>query len=191
MPTDLTKELAEQLDFHWQAAARGRLDGLTDEEYLWQPAQVCWTVRHRDEQTPSWVGTPAGSGDWLIDFKQPEPDPPPVTSIAWRLGHIIVGVLGQRAHSHFGGPPCDYFIWDYAGTAQGALQQLDDAYESWMTGVRGLTEETLWRPVGPAEGPWAEAPMITLVLHISRETIHHLAEIALLRDLWAHRPLSG
>jgi hypothetical protein len=29
--------------------------------------------------------------------------------------------------------------------------------------------------------------MATLVLHINRELIHHGAEIALLRDLWAHR----
>lgn len=28
--------------------------------------------------------------------------------------------------------------------------------------------------------------MLTLVLHLNRETIHHLAEVALLRDLWAH-----
>jgi hypothetical protein len=29
--------------------------------------------------------------------------------------------------------------------------------------------------------------MLELVLHINREMIHHLAEIALLRDLYAHR----
>jgi hypothetical protein len=29
--------------------------------------------------------------------------------------------------------------------------------------------------------------MATLILHINREVIHHGAEIALLRDLYAHR----
>jgi hypothetical protein len=29
-------------------------------------------------------------------------------------------------------------------------------------------------------------PMATLVLHLNREVFHHLAEVALLRDLWAH-----
>ena len=29
--------------------------------------------------------------------------------------------------------------------------------------------------------------MVGLVLHINREAIHHLAEVALLRDLFAHR----
>ncbi len=34
------------------------------------------------------------------------------------------------------------------------------------------------------------APRATLLLHINRELIHHGAEIALLRDLYAHRPLT-
>ena len=37
-----------------------------------------------------------------------------------------------------------------------------------------------------AEHDWAAAPMLDLVLHINRESIHHLAEAALLRDLWAN-----
>ena len=34
---------------------------------------------------------------------------------------------------------------------------------------------------------YAEYPMAALVLHINREAIHHGAEIALLRDLYANR----
>jgi hypothetical protein len=133
------------------------------------------------------VNTRGGSGEWLIDWGVPEPDPAPVTSIAWRLGHIIVGVLGERVHNHFDGPPADYFSWDYAGMAAGALAQLDEGYGRWIAGVRALTTETLERPVGPAEGPFARSPMRDLVLHINREMIHHLAEVALLRDLWRQR----
>lgn len=184
---DLVTELADQLDWHWQHAARPRLDGLSDEEYLWEPSPGTWSVRHRDVAAPESATKRIGGGDWLVDWAYPEPDQAPVTSIAWRVGHVIVGCLGARAHSHFGGPDADVLTWDYAGTAQGALHQLDDAYGHWIAGVRGLTEAALWRPVGPAEGPWHEAPMITLVLHINREVIHHLAEVALLRDLWAHR----
>jgi hypothetical protein len=55
-----------------------------------------------------------------------------------------------------------------------------------MAGVRHLTAEDLAKPIGPAEGPWADKPMLDLVLHINREVIHHGAEIALLRDLYAH-----
>lgn len=110
-----------------------------------------------------------------------------MTTIAWRLDHVIVGVLGLRSASHFGGPPCDYDSFGYAGTAAGALRQLDEAYATWTEGVRGLGAAGLAQPCGPAEGPFAEYPMGTLVLHINRETIHHGAEICLLRDLYRNR----
>jgi hypothetical protein len=127
--------------------------------------------------------------DGTIDFTYPEPPPAPFTTISWRLGHVIVGVLAIRAHHHFGGPQADYQTWKWATDADTALHQLDDAYRHWSDGVRGLTEDDLAKPVGPAEGPWAQAPMIDLVLHINREVIHHGAEICLLRDLYAHENL--
>jgi uncharacterized damage-inducible protein DinB len=110
-----------------------------------------------------------------------------VTTIAWRLAHVIVGVFGARVAAHFGGPPTDYQSFDYAGTADAALRQLDEVYDAWTTGVRKLDAEALGRPVGPAEGPWSEHSMAELVLHINREVIHHGAEVALLRDLYAAR----
>lgn len=170
MTKNLTDELAEQLDFHWQGALRPRLKGLTDDEYFFEPVPDCWTV-HRDGG---------------IDFAYPPPQPEPFTTIAWRMAHIIIGVFAARTHSHFGGPPADYQTWEYATDADTALRQLDDAYAGWITGVRGLDEADLAKPCGPAEGPYADEPMITLVLHINREAIHHGAEIACIRDLYAH-----
>ena len=109
--TDLIAHLTEQLDWHWQHQLRPRFDGLTDAEYFWEPVPDCWTVR-RD-------------GDRMIaDFAFPPPQPEPVTTIAWRLAHVIVGVLAVRAHSHFGGPPAAYETWDYAADAATALRQL-------------------------------------------------------------------
>jgi DinB superfamily len=96
-------------------------------------------------------------------------------------------VFGSRVADHFGGPPADYQTFHYAGTAAHALQQLDEAYAAWLAGVTSLGEAGLARPCGPAEGPFADYPMATLVLHINRETLHHGAEIALLRDLYANR----
>jgi hypothetical protein len=119
-----------------------------------------------------------------MDFAIPEPVPPPVTTIAWRLGHIIVGVLGMRVASHFGGPPVDYSSHRYPGDAATALAQLDEAYAAWIKGVSGLGPDGLARACGPAEGPWARASMAELVLHINREVLHHGAEVALLRDLY-------
>jgi hypothetical protein len=44
-----------------------------------------------------------------------------------------------------------------------------------------LGSDGLARPCGRAEGPFAEYPMASLVLHINRGAIHHSAEVALLR----------
>ena len=100
------------------------------------------------------------------------------------VGHLVVGVLGVRVASHFGGPPCDYATHRYPGDAATALAQLDAAYAGWIGGVRGLGPADMGRAVGPAEGPYADIPMAELVLHINREMLHHGAEIALLRDLY-------
>lgn len=181
MTIDWNHELADQLDGHWQHQLRPRLAGLTDDEYVWEPVPGAWNVRERGTST---APVAAGSGDFTIDFAVPEPDPAPVTTIAWRLGHIIVGCLGARNASHFGAPAVDYRTFEYAGTAADALRQLDAAYATWLAGVRGLGADGLTRPCGPAEGPYADYPLAALVLHINREVIHHGAEIALLRDLY-------
>ena len=184
MSIDWNGQLVDQLDRHWQHHLRPRLDGVTDDEYFWEPVPWCWSVRRRVESVAS---VAHGSGDYVIDYEWPESTPPPVTTIAWRLGHIIVGIFGQRSAAHFGGPPCDYDSFGYAGAAAEALRQLDEAYAVWIKGVRGLGAGGLARPCGPAEGAYAESPMAALVLHINRETIHHGAEVCLLRDLYRNR----
>ncbi|WP_372512270.1 DinB family protein [Mycolicibacterium gadium] len=175
MTTNMTEELAFQLDFHWTQALRPRLEGLTDDEYFWQPVPDCWTVH------------PDGG----VDFAYPAPEPAPFTTIAWRLAHVIVGVFAVRNHSHFGAPEASYETWSYATDAAAALGQLDEQYRVWTEGVRGLSEDDLWRPCGPAEGPYADYPMATLILHINREVIHHGAEIACIRDLYVHTTEKG
>jgi DinB superfamily len=181
MGIDWTTQLVEQLDWHWQGHVRPRLHGLSDDEYFWEPVSDSWSLRPRGTSS---APVQAGSGEFILEFAFPEPVPPPVTTIAWRLAHIIVGVFGARAGSHFGAPKLDYDSFVYAPTADEALRQLDETYAAWTTGVRGLDAEALERAVGPAEGPYAEHSMATLVLHINREAIHHSAEILLLRDLY-------
>lgn len=181
---DWMRLVDEQLTWWWDGQLRPRMAGLTDEEYFWEPVPGGWSIR---PEGTSHAPMTAGAGPFRADFAIPEPDPPPVTTIAWRLGHLVVGVFGIRAAMHFGGPPCDYGTFAYAGGAGEALAQLDAAYAAWTTGVRGLGVDGLARPCGPAEGPWADHPMAELVLHISREALHHGAEIALLRDLYRAR----
>lgn len=182
-PVDWTREVTFQLDWHWSHALRPRLEGLTDEEYLWEPVPSSWSVRRRGASEAMIQG---GSGDFVVEFAYPPPEPAPVTTIAWRLAHLIVGVLGARNAARFGGPESDYLTWDYAPTAAAALAQLDAAYDRWIAGVRGLDGAALAAACGE-EGPFATETTAALVLHINREVIHHGAEIALLRDLFAHR----
>ena len=54
-----------------------RLQGLTDDEYFWEPVPGCWTVTRDDE---GWAAT-----------NDPEADPAPFTTIAWRLWHKACG----------------------------------------------------------------------------------------------------
>ncbi|HET9871673.1 MAG TPA: DinB family protein [Propionibacteriaceae bacterium] len=185
MTVNWTDELAKQLSWHWDLQVRPRLDGLTDAEYFWEPVAGMWSVRPRGEGVG---GIEAGGGDFIIDFEFPEPEPPPVTTIAWRLGHLLVGVLGARNATHFGGPPVDYQTYRYPGTAAEALAEMDRLYDRWIAGVRALDEDRLSQPC--REPHFETESMAALVLHIHREMIHHCAEIALLRDLYAHWPHS-
>ncbi len=181
---DWTHELVEQLEFHWGNVLRPRLDSLTDEQYLWEPVPGSWSIRPRaDATTPMAVGT----GEAVIDFAMPEPSPPPITTIAWRMAHIAIGVFGMRAANHFGAGGVGYETTDYPITAAGGVALLDRHHDAWISGVRELDAAGLLRPCGPAEGPYAEAPFAVLVLHINREALHHGAEIALLLDLYTHR----
>jgi len=186
---DWNPQLREQLDWHWHHHLRPRLAGLTDAEYFWEPVAGCWNVR--PEGDPAAAPITGGTGPFRVDFAIPEPDPAPVTTIAWRIAHLVVGVLGERSRARFGGPPIDYQTHTYAGTAAEALAQLEEHYARWTAGVAALGEDGLARPCGPAEGPYADAPLSALVLHIHREVIHHGSELCLLRDLYRAQPLGG
>jgi hypothetical protein len=125
-------QLRAQLEWHWTEQVRKRLDGLTDDEYFWEPVPGCWSVRPRGTGTAPIQG---GAGAMVIDFAFPPPDPAPFTTIAWRLGHVIAGVLAMRSAWHFGRTSVDYDSFDYAATASEALAQLDAEVATWLAGV--------------------------------------------------------
>ena len=82
--------LVDQIDFYWQAHLRPRLEGLTDDEYFWEPVPGCWNLRRRTD------------GTWALDTQDPEPEPPPVTTIAWRIVHIGAHNIATRVSAFFG-----------------------------------------------------------------------------------------
>jgi hypothetical protein len=179
---DWPTELMLQLSWHWENQLRPRFAGLTDEEYFWEPVPGCWSVRPRGQG----VALEVGEGDLIIDWAHGEPNPAPVTTIAWRLGHLIVGVFGERNARYFGGPSISYDSHPYAATAADALVQLDEQVDRWIGGVRSLDVAGLTDRC--REPGFEQDSMAALVLHIHREGIHHGAEVAILRDLYGARP---
>ncbi|MFE7243450.1 DinB family protein [Streptomyces sp. NPDC057580] len=179
---DWNRTLREQWEFHWKHQLRAGPEGLTDDEHFWSPVPDAWSVRPRGSST---APVQLGAGDFTIDFAFPQTVPAAFTTIAWRLGHVIVGVLAARNAAHFGASAASYETWDYAGSAATALDQLETQLDVWLAGVRSLGDAGLQVPIGEKE-PFPEAPMADLVLHIHRELIHHLSEVCLLRDLYRH-----
>ncbi|MGZ0153275.1 DinB family protein [Kribbella sp. WER1] len=182
MDVDWNAEVVDQIGTHWQERLRPRLDGLSDDEYFWQPVAGCWTLSRRGEST---APISFGGGEFTMDYADPPHDPEPVTTIAWRMAHLTGGLASTNG-KRFSSEAIGIETYHYAGTADEALRQLDAEYATWLDGVRSLGTEGLARPQGwpPA---FADAPMAKKILYSNVELIHHGAEICLLRDLYLHR----
>lgn len=181
MDIDWGAEVVDQLEAHWRDLLRPRLVGLTDAEYFWEPFPGCWTLSRRGRSA---APISFGVGEFTMDYAEPPHEPEPVTTIAWRLAHLVVGFASTNGQ-HFGCEEVSEATFRYAGTAQEALSQLDEQYAIWIEGVRGLGTAGLTHPQGfpPA---FAHAPLAKKMLYVNVEVIHHGAEICLLRDLYVH-----
>ena len=172
---DWKHELVDQLDFAFNYHFLERMNGLTDEEYLWEPGAEVWTV-HPD----------ADGGEPTID-PQEQKDPAPFTTIAWRMHHMT-DFFTKRWVNHFGDPETDALAAPVTLSASEAMANLAFAYGRWKDSLQAMPEERLGQPTGMAEGAFfADYPFAALVLHICREFIHHSAECCLIRDLYRQR----
>ena len=169
------EQLLGQLEFYWDYYFTRHLPGLTDEEFFWEPVANCWTVH------------PNGDGTFSVDLQtSPEPDPAPFTTIAWRMTHLMQ-IFGERASRQFGDGTFDRTTMYVPGTANEALAELTRQHDLWLDGLRALNPDDIARPTGPTEGPYQNDPLAALVLHITREVIHHASEVCVLRDLYRNR----
>lgn len=182
--TDRLGLLLDQLQTSRDLAA-ARLEGLTDDEYRWEPAPGAWSVRRRGETASP---APFGAGDWLLDGAWPDPEPAPPTTIAWRLGHLYSG-FALRWEWTFGGREKLGDALPFTPSAAEALDRLWSTVDRWRDDVAGLSEAQL-DTVGFGQYPYGldpHLPIVCIAWWVNREVIHHTAEVALLRDLWAAR----
>jgi DinB superfamily len=160
---------------------------LTDEEFLWEPAPGAWSIRRRGEATSP---KPIGPGEWVLDGRGDQ-YPAPVTTIAWRLGHLHSDFAGRWEWTFGGRRLAPDLVVDFTPSAEEALERFWALMDRWRASVAAMTPEQL-DTVGFGQYPWGsdpEEPFIDVILDSNFEFIHHMAEIALLRDLWqAHAP---
>jgi hypothetical protein len=173
MPDTCREDLIELSDYAWRRLDE-RLAGLTDAEYLGEPVPGCRTVRR------------APDGVFRSDGPARPGEAAGFTTLAWRLCHIADLLREHRNGPWLGrpAPPPRESNGDPA-TADAARAELTAAHTCWRTILTATTEESLAEPVGPVAGHYADATRRSFVLHILDELIHHGAEVALLRDLYA------
>lgn len=166
-------EARRQFDLAW-ALTELHLGALTEEDFMWEPAELCWTVRRDD------------AGRWHADFADVEPDPVPVPTIAWLTWHIdywwsaaIATLEGRVA------PVATDVGW--AGTGKDAVARLRALAEQWRHVLADLTAALLTEP---AVFPWGAGQgrsVADTVLWVNVELTKNAAEIGQLRLLRAAR----
>lgn len=151
------------------------LDGLTEDEYLWEPASPCWSVRRRDPSVRGW-----GSGEFVCEDAWPPPDLLPMTTIAWRVVHLAAWTDVYRRFAFTDARP-DLNEAHVPGDLGGGLAWLHRVQDDFIDAVDGLDAEAMFES-RPAH--WGESvPAVRLVATMLTEHVHHLAEIGVLRDL--------
>ncbi len=201
---DRLRILLDQLDGIWnmlEARLTGRrmVDGdyegepghlettLTDDEYFWEPAPDCWSLRRRDDaRSPN----PRGMGEWLLDGGHPLSSPPPFTTIAWRMCHIRMSPLTRYDYT-FGTHSLKLEDLVWPSTTRDAFTVLTETHLRWRRALDGVSSAELDQ-VGRSRNPYGSDPeerFVGVIAWTNTEFTHHAAEIACLRDLyhWTHR----
>jgi DinB superfamily len=177
----LAAQLDANMDFFW-----ARLEGLTDDEYLWEPGPGTWNLRPREQRRTS---RGHGGGDWVWEYEPRGPQPGPLRTIAWLMWHLTEMCVGRTDWTngeHRIGPD----DVPRMPTAEGAAAQLREAVARWRSVFDDLRPQE-YAVVGRSRYPGGldpDLPLRDILWWQNREIIHHTAEIALLRDLYAWQP---
>jgi DinB superfamily len=167
--TSLMTVLRWQFDLAW-SLLDGHLDALRDEDYLWEPADTCWTVRE------------VAAGFWLPDWADPEPEPAPAATIGWLTWHIGWWWTETLARAAGDLPPARSEI-DWPGSASSTAVWLRGLRERWIDVLDRLAEVEL-DAVAPY--PWQDRQDRTvahMIGWVNAELMKNAAEVGQLRFL--------
>ena len=151
------------------SALRRQVEGLTVDEFFWEPAPGCWSLR------------PLEDAVWSLDYAEEPSLPAPVTTIAWRLVHVATCKLMYHEYA-FGPARLTWNELALPGTVEGALAWLDEGQQKLLSALADLEDADLhalrltnWGERWPT---WRF--FWTMVTH----DLEHGAEIGLLRQLY-------
>lgn len=167
----MTDESLWQFDLAW-ALGELHLSALVDDDFLWQPAPLSWTVR------------PDSSGVWKSDWSDTEPDPLPVPTIGWLTWHIIWWWSATIDHLS-GRTPRERADVTWAGSGAAAVADLRALAVQWRELLTGLADNDLAQP---SSFPWGSGSGYTVAhtaLWVNIELTKNFAEIGQLRLLRA------
>src|SRR4051812_4869780 len=173
---DVIREMLVLSDFALERLTK-RIEDLGDDEYLWEPEPAAWSLR------------PGSDGKLNAEFGLVFDEVPPMTTIAWRLTHIIDILSEERCATWIGlePEPENLFADGAPATADRARQLLGEAGDRWRRYVTATDPAALMEKLGPIARAYADSTRMAFILHIIDELIHHGAEVALLRDLYRAR----
>lgn len=169
----MSEDLRWQFELVW-ALAEVHLDALVDDDFLWQPSELVWTVR------------PGDDGRWRPDWADTEPDPIPVPTIAWLTWHIDWWWSVTLAHARGGSAP-DRTDVTWPGSGSAAVTRLRDLAGQWRALLEALSTQDLHRPSAFPWGADAGRTMAHTVLWVNVELTKNISEIGQLRLLRAAR----
>ena len=164
--------LRQQLQEAYEAI-RERVDGLTDDEFFWEPVARCWTIRRGDD------------GRWTVDYPEPpHPDPAPFTTIGWRLVHVAECKVMYHEYA-FGPAKLTFPEIDSAHTAAAAIAQLEAGQAMLLRDLDALDDAGL---EGEVLTNWGDKwPARKIFWAMVNHDLHHGGEIGTLRDLYRER----
>jgi uncharacterized damage-inducible protein DinB len=169
-----TRLLATQMEEAYRFV-HDRVAGLTDDEFFWEPVPDSWTVR------------PGGDGRWHADYAEPDPEPPPFTTIAWRLVHLAECKVMYHEYA-FGPATLTWPEIDSAHTAADAISELERGHGLLVEALTGLTDADL--DAGRMTNWGEEWPTWRILWTMIDHDLHHGGEIGALRDLYRERTMT-